>query len=151
MTNAESPDPIPVTPDTELGSARLAAALADGDADAIGQALRLDVVLIPLLTATSGERQIRLFQTLPNSSLGYELALFSSLTALIAFLADDPNREFDVRGGSALAPFLRENSTRITRVLFDPAGPHPIAAPVDAVLAALEPNDDDLVEWVSPT
>lgn len=150
-----SDEPIDVTPDAGVGSARLAAALASGDADAIGRALRLDVVIIPLILSPDGERQIRVFQPQGPGDAGaggasYELALFSSVPALASFLAGDPNREFDVQRGAALAPFLEENRAVLERVVFDPAGPHPVAAPTDAVIAALAPReDDDLVEWVA--
>lgn len=150
-----SDEPIDVTPDAGVGSERLAAALATGDADEIGRALRLDVVIIPLVTGADGERQIRVFQPQAADSAdgagSYELALFSSVPALANFLAGDPNREFDVQRGAALTPFLEENRALLGRVVFDPAGPHPVAAPTDAVLAALAPrDDDDLVSWVVP-
>lgn len=151
-----SDEPIDVAPDAGVGSARLAAALAAGDAEEIGRALRLDVVIIPLVRGEDGDPQIRVFQ--PQSAAdsaeqagSYELALFSSVPALASFLAGDPNREFDVQRGAALAPFLQENRAFLGRVVFDPAGPHPVAAPTDAVLAALVPrDDDDLVSWVAP-
>ncbi len=148
-----SDEPIDVTPDAGVGSARLAAALVTGDAEEIGRALRLDVVIIPLIHAADGERQIRVFQPRDadeGQTASYELALFSSVPALASFLAGDPNREFDVQRGAAIAPFLEENRALIGRVVFDPAGPHPVAAPTDAVLAALAPrDDDDLVDWVA--
>ena len=144
-----SDEPIGVAPDAGVGSARLAAALAAGDADAIGRALRLDVVIVPLTRGADGSAQIRVFQP---AGAGYQLALFSSVPALAAFLAGDANREFDVQRGAALAPFLREHRELISQVVFDPAEPRAVAAPTDAVLEALLPGDeDDLVEWVAGT
>lgn len=142
-----SDEPIGVAPGAGVGSARLAAALAAGDADAIGRALRFDVVIVPLTRGADGSAQIRVFQP---TGAGYQLALFSSVSALAAFLAGDAGREFDVRRGAALAPFLREHRELIEQVVFDPAGPHAVAAPTVAVLDALLPrDDDDFVHWVA--
>lgn len=144
MTDPES---IPVTPASAVTSARLAAALASGDADEIGRALRHDIVVVPLLRGADGTAQIRVFQ--PEGG-GTDLALFSSSTALAQFLADDGQREFDVRRGVELAPFLAQHQATLTRVVFDPAGPHPVAAPVDAVIDALRPRaDDDDLAWIA--
>ncbi|GAA1781990.1 hypothetical protein [Agromyces lapidis] len=50
----------------------------------------------------------------------------------------------------SLAPFLEQYRDRIARVVFDPAGPHPVAAPVDAVLESLRSrSDDDEVAWLA--
>ncbi len=150
-----------VSGERELGSPRLAAALEAADADAIGRALRHDVVIIPLLRA-GDELQVRVFRQqqpaatddeAPDAirSHGYDLAVFSSVPALAAFIADDPNRDFDVQRGTVLAPFLRDNRALIERVVFDPAGPNPVAASTDAVLAALVPrDDDDHAAWGAP-
>lgn len=52
--------------------------------------------------------------------------------------------------GAVLAPFLQDNHDLIERVVFDPAGPNPVAASTDAVLAALAPrDDDDHVAWAA--
>ena len=140
------PDPTPVRADA-VQSAPLAAALASGDAEQIGRALRLDVVVVPVVRAADGEPLIRVFQPQGGS---VELMLFSSSAAFAAFLAGDPNREFDVRRGTDLAGFLHQQRSTISRVIFDPAGPHPVAAPIDAVLDALRPRpDDDDVTWVT--
>lgn len=141
-------DPIPVGPDAAVGSPRLAAALAAGDADGIGRALRLDVVILPLLRGESGTPQIRVFQSADAESGRFRLALFSSIPALAAFLAGDEERGFDVRRGADLIPFLDQNRDLLDGVVFDPAGPHAVGAPVDAVIAALQPRDDDLVDWI---
>lgn len=140
-------DPIGVGADQPIGSERLAAALASGDAEAIGRALRFDVVVVPLVRGDDGATQIRVFE-FEGASL--QLVLFSSVATFAAFLAGDPAREFDLQRGTALAPFLDQYRDRIVRVVFDPAGPHPVAAPVDAVLESLRPRpDDDEVAWLA--
>ena len=141
-------DPIQVGADAEVGSPRLAAALAAGDADGIARALRLDVVIIPLLRGEAGDPRIRVFQSAEHEDGRFRLALFSSVPALAAFLAGDEERGFDVRRGADLIPFLTQNRELLEGVVFDPAGPHAVGAPVDAVIAALQPRDDDLVEWI---
>ncbi|WP_336644513.1 hypothetical protein [Microbacterium sp. USHLN186] len=140
-------DAIHVPDDADLGSPALAAALASGDAEAIGRALRHDVVVIPLLRTPDGELQIRVFEFADEPPA---LMLFSSVHALRAFLADEPQGRFDVQRGTVLRDFLREHRATIAHVMFDRAGPHPVGAPTDAVLAALEPRpDDDLVRWIA--
>lgn len=140
-------DPIAVSGDSSLGSPRLAAALAAGDPKAIARALRQDVVIVPLTRDETGAPTIRVFQFAGEA---YELALFSSVSALTAFLADDGQKEFDVQRGSAFRDFLTQHRAVLGRVVLDPAGPHPAAASVDEVLDALTPHpDDDDVAWIA--
>ncbi len=140
---------LPLDPTEDVGSARLAAALAAGDVPAIGQALRHDYVVVPLTRGPAGEPQVRVFDM---GRGGYELAVFSSVASLAAFLGEAPEREFGLRRGSSLAPFIEAQRGLLRRVSFDPAGPHPMSADVEGVLAALAPQlTDDDVAWVAGT
>lgn len=137
---------LPVGPDDPIGSPRLAAALASGDEEAIGRALRMDVVVVPLIRGADGTTQIRVVR----SDGRLDLVLFSSSSSLAQFLQDAATREFDVRRGPELTQFLEANRRELARVVFDPAGPHPVAAPVDAVIETLRPRaDDDEVGWIA--
>lgn len=142
---------IPVAALPEVGSERLAAALEAQDVPAIGQALRHDVVVVPILRPADGETQNRVFEAPEGSARPYELCLFSSAQTLAAYLtADAPDREFALRRGTTLVPFLVQHAEAIERVAFDPAGPHPmVATPEDVLLVlASQPGDDD-VAWVA--
>jgi hypothetical protein len=149
MSDHDEPIYVESTPD--VGSARLAAALEAGDWQAIGQALRHDYVVLPLIDTDDGETQNRVFPS--NDASGkkpYALALFSSTSALELFLGDDDRRQFALVRGPGLEPFLRQHHDVLHRVHFDPAGPHPGSADVDDVLRALEPRLlDDEVAWAS--
>ncbi|WP_166848271.1 hypothetical protein [Isoptericola sp. BMS4] len=144
-------DAIPVAALPEVGSERLAAALEAKDVPAIGQALRLDVVVVPILRPSGGETQNRVFEAPEGSARPYEVCLFSSAQTLAAFLTPDaPDREFALRRGTSLMPFLEQHAEVIERVVFDPAGPHPMAATPEDVLLALVPQpEDDDVAWVT--
>lgn len=150
MSEQEAPAPIPVAAVAEVGSERLAAALAAQDVPAIGQALRHDVVVVPVVRGPEGETQNRVFEPPAGSERPYELCLFSSARSLAAFLQDAPDREFALRRGGTLAPFLERHADVIERVVFDPAGPHPMVATAADVLASLvpQPGDDELA-WVT--
>ena len=156
MADAEHVDRIVVDATTEVGSERLAAALAAHDVAAIGQALRHDFVVVPMVPASSSdaaegsrERQVRVFPPHEaNAEKPYVLALFSSTATLAAYLADSPVREFDLRRGTSLEPFLRANLSSLERVYFDPAGPHAMQASPEDVLWSLQPTpSDDEVAW----
>jgi hypothetical protein len=136
----------------EMGSAPLAAALIARDVDAIGRALRLDYVVVPLLRREGGASEIRIFGTAGATPENpeWELCLFSSTEAFAAFIGEATDREFALQRGSSLAPFLAEQVDFLSAVTFDPASPHAMTAPADAVLAILEPRpEDDEVEWAS--
>lgn len=139
---------VPVAPTEEVGSARLAEALAARDVPAIGQALRHDYVVVPVLSGQNGALLNRVFAD--GDSGGYEFCLFSSTATLAQYLADNDERQFALRRGSSLAAFLTEQSQVLTRVTFDPAGPYPMSASVDDVLRALQPQPgDDEVAWAA--
>jgi len=143
---------LPAAGSEEVGSARLRKALEERDVEAIGRALRHDVVVVPLvLDEASGTHQIQVVGTPAQGDTPamVELCLFSSSAACSRFLAEAPERSFTLRRGSDLAPFLAEHHASITRVAFDPAEPHAMAASPEDVLAALEPReDDDDVAWL---
>ncbi|MEE6272336.1 hypothetical protein [Georgenia wangjunii] len=142
---------LPVDPSSDVGSERLAAALAARDVPAIGQALRHDYVVVPIVRGPGGETQVAVYGS-GESPGSYELCVFSSAATFAAFVADSPNREFALRTGTSLAPVLTEHRALLGRVVFDPAGPHPVQASVEDVLARLEPEiTDDDVAWVAGT
>ena len=134
---------------TEVGSAALAAALKTQDVAAIGQALRHDYVVVPQLRAGTGDLQVRVFESEhPLGATPYELCLFSSTETFAAYLVDNEDREFALQRGLSLAPFLDQYSDLIERVVFDPAGPHPMMAAPEDVLLSLDPHPgDDDVAW----
>ena len=142
--------PVPVAPSTDVGSERLAAALAAIDVPAIGRALRHDYVIVPLMRGPQGEAQTRVIEaTDPEGEHRWVLCVFSSTRAFADFVGDSPEREFGLRSGASLAPFMEQYAGLLRRVAFDPAGPHPVQASVDDVLAALAAADDDTVAWIT--
>ncbi|MCX7523083.1 hypothetical protein OSC27_12455 [Microbacterium sp. STN6] len=142
---------ISVAATDDVGSQRLASALAAQDVAAIGQALRHDMVVVPLLPQQSGDSQIRVFESADTGGPApYDLCLFSSTAALALYLGESEIRQFALRRGASLQPFLEQYASVIDRVVFDPAGPHPIAASPEDVLLSLrpQPGDDD-VAWAA--
>ena len=128
---------------TDAASQALADAVLDADFDAVGRALRHDVVIVPLLL-TDGQPQLRVAKT----SAGHVLPLFSSSEA--ARSAFGPEAPFAVQFGTDLRPILERHRTLLASVLFDSAGPRPLRIGVDDLLAALKPQpDDDQVAWVT--
>ncbi|WP_213816075.1 hypothetical protein [Glaciihabitans sp. dw_435] len=151
-TGGEFPAELPVAALPEVGSAPLAAALTARDVDAIGRALRLDYVVVPLLRREGGTSEIRIFGTAGATPENpeWELCLFSSTEAFAAFIGEAPDREFGLQRGSSLAPFLAEHVEFLSAVTFDPASPHAMTASPSDVLAILEPRpEDDEVEWAT--
>jgi hypothetical protein len=144
-------DGILVDRASEVGSAALAAALKRQDVAAIGQALRHDYVVVPQLRTETGDLQVRVFESEhPTGPSPYELCLFSSTETLAAYLAENEDREFALQRGPSLAPFLEQYRDLIERVVFDPAGPHPMMAIADDVLRSLQPQPgDDEVAWAA--
>ncbi|WP_402464992.1 hypothetical protein [Isoptericola aurantiacus] len=150
-TSSQDRDAIPVAALPEVGSEPLAAALEAQDVPAIGQALRHDFVVVPILRPSDGETQNRVFAAPEGAARPYLLCLFSSAQTLAAFLTPQaPDREFALRRGDTLVPFLDQHAEVIERVVFDPAGPHPVSATPEDVLLALapQPGDDDAA-WVA--
>jgi len=116
-----------VAASADVGSPELAAALEAGDPVAVGRALQTGWVVVPV-TRSSDRTELRLFAGLDADRPGWELPLFSSVETLHAFLADDPARDFEFVFGPSLAATLADGGSTVTRVVFDPAGPHPAAA-----------------------
>jgi hypothetical protein len=146
------PDEVmPVAPSTDVGSERLAAALAAMDVPAIGRALRQDYVIVPLTRGPAGETQTKVVEDDdPEDERRWALLLFSSTAAFATYLGDSSEREFDIRTGSSLAPFIEQYRHLLRRVVFDPAGPHPVQASVEDVLWSLTPDaSDDDVAWIT--
>ena len=86
----------------------------------------------------------------PDGERAWELCIFSSAKAFADFIAGDAEREFAISKGSSLAPFMETYRHLLRRVVFDPAGPHPVRASVEDVLAALAPDPtDDEVAWIT--
>lgn len=141
-------DAILVAATEDVGSARLAVALAARDPEAIGRALRHDVVVVPLTEGSDGAPLTRVFAA--DRPGRYELLLFSSTQSFSAFLAGNENRRFALQRGRGLRDFLLAQHEVLDRVVFDAAGPHPMAASVDDVIDALTPRAaDDDVDWVA--
>jgi hypothetical protein len=144
-------EPIYVESAPDVGSERLTAALASVDVPAIGQALRHDYVIVPLIEVDGGDAQYRVYRTdEPEGDKAFDFGIFSSTEALARFLSDDPAKRFEVVKGSGLGGFLRAQQHLIKYVRFDPAGPHPVRATVEDVLWSLEPRLlDDEVAWAA--
>ena len=103
------------------------------------------------MRGAEGETQTRVLEaTDPVGEQRWVLALFSSTQAFAAFVADSPEREFAIRAGASMTPFIEQYQHILRRVVFDPSGPHPVQASVEDVLAALRPtNADDEVSWIT--
>lgn len=148
---SEQPESMPIAPTTDVGSERLAAALAAVDVAAVGRALRADYVVVPLMRGPGGETQTRVIAASdPEGERRWELHLFSSTETYSAFLGDSAQREFALQAGSGLIPLLDAYLPLLRRVVFDAAGPHPLQATPEDVRASLEPSpDDDPVGWIT--
>ena len=152
---SDDPQPAPTLPSAgseHVGSTRLRAALVARDVEAIGRALRMDVVVVPLLRdPDTADAQIQVIGV-PGEEPGtqaLELHLFSSSAAYARFILDAPQRSFSLQRGEALATFLAANHAALDRVVFDGAEDHAMAASPADVLAALEPQPgDDDVAWL---
>lgn len=151
MTDDGTQPPLSIAPSTDVGSERLAAALAAMDVAGIGRALRHDYVIVPLMRGPQGETQTRVIEASdPVGERKWVLCLFSSTKAFSDFLADDQQREFAIRKGDSFLPFLEQYEGLLRHVVFDSAGPHPVQASVDDVLAALRPAPgDDEMSWIT--
>lgn len=142
--------PPDVTAGEDLGSPRLAAALAAMDVGAIGQALRHDVVVVPLLLLPDGGSQIRVFEAGPPATRPYDLCVFSSTRSFAAYVGDAEQRAVTLQSGRSLAGFPAAYADVVEHVRFDPAGPHPVVATSEDVRAILEPQPgDDDVAWLT--
>ena len=124
----------------------MAAALAASDPNAIGRALRHDVVVVPLLVEPDGSVQMRVSIRDGRPALG----VYSSTQTLRAAFPDEPGIQFALQLGTDLSSFLQRYRGELAHVVFDSAGPHPMQASVDDVIALLAPHPgDDPVAWVT--
>lgn len=148
----DTPEAIPSAPAVDVGSERLASALADQDPSAIGRALRQDFVVVPLMRGPEGEMQTRVVAADdPDGERRWELHLFSSSQTFAAWLGTNTDAgEFGLQRGAGLAPLLDAYLPLLRRVVFDAAGPHPVQASAEDVRASLEPQPgDDDVAWIT--
>lgn len=148
----EHPEAMPSAPATDVGSERLAAALAAMDPTAIGRALRQDYVVVPLMRGSEGETQTRVVAAAdPDGERTWELHLFSSSQTFAAWIGENTDAgEFALQRGTSLAPLLDAYGPILRRVMFDTAGPHPVHASPEDVRASLEPQPgDDDVRWIT--
>ena len=149
---AENPEAIPSAPAIDVGSERLAAALAAMDPVAIGRALRQDFVVVPLMRGPEGETQTRIIEAAdPDGERRWELHLFSSSQTFAAWIGETTDAgEFALQRGSRLIPLLDAYGPILRRVLFDTAGPHPVQVSPEDVRASLDPQPgDDDVRWIT--
>lgn len=149
------PEPAPSTPSapaTDVGSERLAAALAAMDPTAVGRALRQDFVVVPLMRGPEGETQTRVVAAEDaDGERRWELHLFSSSQTFAAWIgANTDAGEFALQRGTSLIALLDTYGPILRRVVFDTAGPHPVHASPEDVRASLEPQPgDDDVRWIT--
>lgn len=136
-SDGESPT---VDPQSDVGSPALALALATGDRAGVGEALREDAVVVPILDRGDGTPQVRVFPASDDSAQKYWLYVFSSSQTLAGFLQDDPNRAFSLRRRESLAPFIKRHGDALQQVVIDPSGPNPMAFGPAEILAALDPE-----------
>ena len=129
-----------VDPQTDVGSPALALALATADRAAVGEALRDDAVVVPILDRGDGTPQIQVFPAPEGSVKPYQLHLFSSTQTLGEFLVDAPDRAFSLRRRESLAPFIKRHGDALQQVVIDPAGPRPMTLGVAETLALLDPE-----------
>ncbi|GAA4689702.1 hypothetical protein APR04_002672 [Promicromonospora umidemergens] len=138
-SDGESPRPT-VDPQTDVGSPALALALATVDRAAVGEALRDDAVVVPILDRGDGTPQIQVFPTPEDSVKPYQLHLFSTTQTLGEFLGDAPDRAFSLRRRESLVPFIKRHGDALQQVVIDPSGPSPMAFGVAEALDLLDPQ-----------
>jgi hypothetical protein len=129
----------------EFSSPMLAQALETGDPVAVALALRNDRVIVPLLSGgedvdgeedgDGGEAQVRVFRR--GEADKYMLVLFSSVDSYVAMLPDETDHRVVAYRSGELLGFLETNRGVLESVWFDVAGPHPMQASPDDIIAAL--------------
>lgn len=129
-----------VDPQSDVGSPALARALATGDRAAVGEALRDDAVVVPILDRGDGTPQIQVFPAPDGSAKPYQLHLFSTTQTLGEFLADAPERAFSLRRRDSLGPFITRHGDALQQVVIDSAGPSSLALGVTEALTLLDPQ-----------
>ncbi|MCE1174896.1 MAG: SseB family protein [Propionibacteriales bacterium] len=124
---------LPAAALTELGSPELAAALAARDYPAVLEALAYGVVVVPVLHAETGLQALGV----GGEGGGLDCCIFSSAATLETFVADSTERSFVTRAGAAVVEFVVAEADRLSRLVIDPAGPHPMAIRVADLVAIL--------------
>jgi hypothetical protein len=123
----------------EFSSPMLAQALENGDPVAVALALRNDRVIVPLLSGAEGgeggEAQVRVFRR--GDADKYMFVLFSSVDAYVTMLPEETDHRVVAYGSEELLGFLETNRGVLESVWFDVAGPHPMQASPDDIIAAL--------------
>ncbi|MGC3995886.1 MAG: hypothetical protein QM779_17520 [Propionicimonas sp.] len=131
---------VPVAPLPELGSPRLAAALAADDLPSVLEALAHDVVVVPALLSGGG---LEACAFADEADAAPDLHVFSSAEAFARFPTGMNERLFVVRPGAALVEFASAHASDLARVVFDAAGPRPLELPADLFRAILDVPADD--------
>lgn len=129
-----------VDPQSDVGSPALARALAAGDRAAVGEALRDDAVVVPILDRGDGTPQVQAFPAPEGAARPHQLCLFSSTQTLGEFLGDAPDRAFSLRRRESLAPFVTRHGDALEQVVIDAAGPSPMTFGAAEFLALLDPQ-----------
>lgn len=145
-------EPIGIGGETaaEIGSARLALALANQDLLGVGQALRHDYVVAPILRSADGEPQILVTTSMDPAERQFVLPLYSSAHTMQLAFPEAEKTEFALRQGASLMDVLEANGRVIQWVAFDQAGPNPLWATADDVRNSLTPRlGDDDVAWAA--
>ncbi|MCB0910588.1 MAG: hypothetical protein KDB60_03105 [Propionibacteriaceae bacterium] len=133
---------VPVAAVPELGSPRLAGALAADDLPAVLEALAYDVVVVPTL-ASGGGLEACAFANQAEPEPAPDLLLFSSAGTLARFLTATDERLFVIRHGAAVAEFVAEHSAALAQVTFDAAGPHALSLPASIFRTILDATPVD--------
>ena len=119
----------------DFTSEQLAEALKNQDAAAVAFALRNDKVIVPLLPV-DGDPQVRVFRR--DDADKYMLLLFSSAANYVAMLPNEVGHRVLAYDRASLREFLEANVGVLEAVWFDVAGPHPMQALPEDILAALQ-------------
>ena len=79
----DAAESLAIAPSTDVGSERLAAALAAMDVPGIARALRHDYIIVPLMRGPEGETQTRVLEAPdPEGDRRWSLCLFSSTAGI---------------------------------------------------------------------
>ena len=123
----------------QLHSEQLAAALEAQDATAVAFAIRNGTVIVPLLPV-EGAPQVRVFRR--DDADRYMLLLFSSASNYANMIPSESEHRVLAYDAATLREFIATNIGVLEAVWFDVAGPHPMQAAPEDLLAALELSAD---------
>lgn len=134
---------LPAAALPELGSPGLASALAGRDYPGVLEALAYGVAVVPVLH-TADVLEARGFTAADG---GLDFYAFSSAATLELFLGVAAERSFVIRAGAAIVEFVAARADVLSRLVIDPAGPHPMPIRVADLVAMLSvPADSEAVE-----